>query len=265
MILVDTHAHLDQEEFDADRAEVVARAVSAGVRALVTVAVGLDSCHASIRLAGEFAPVFAAVGVHPNYTHEARHGDWDQVRQLALSRAPEQKIVALGETGLDRFRDYAPFELQQDYFDRHLRLSQETGLPFIVHARDSLDDILPMLREARSRGTLTGIMHSYTGDLETALACVELGLHISFAGMLTFKKSAELREVAAGVPLERLLVETDSPYLSPEPLRGKRNEPANVAHTARKLAEARAMDVEELSRQASENARRLFGLPADLF
>ncbi|MBX7072555.1 MAG: TatD family hydrolase [Pirellulales bacterium] len=257
MTLVDTHAHLDQQEFDSDRAAVIERASGAGVKHVIGVSVGLQSSLALLKLAGDFPGMHVAVGVHPNYTHEAQSGDWDQI--CALARQP--RVVALGETGLDRYRDYAPFALQQDYFERHIRLSQETGLPFIVHARDSLPDILEMLRAARVRGPLTGVMHSYTGDIHTARECIDLGLYVSFAGMLTFKKSQELRAVATEIPADRLLVETDSPYLSPEPFRGKRNEPAHVVHTAARLAEARSTSVEVIARITTANARRLFRLP----
>ncbi|MGD9647812.1 MAG: TatD family hydrolase [Pirellulales bacterium] len=254
MTLFDTHAHLDQEEFTADRDAVLARAAAAGVEHVVSIGVGVASSEATVALAAAHPAIYAAVGIHPNYCHEAQPGDWDRIVELAH----RPKVVALGETGLDLYRDYAPIELQRDYFDRHLRLSQQTGLPFIVHARESLDDILAMLREARARGPLAGIMHSFTGTAAVAAECVALGLHISFAGMLTFKKSDELRDVATTVPADRLLVETDSPYLAPEPLRGKRNEPAFVAHTARRLAQARGVSPEELAATTTANARRLF-------
>jgi TatD DNase family protein len=164
----------------------------------------------------------------------------------------------LGETGLDRHWDYAPFELQQDYFERHLRLSQQTGLPFIVHTRECEADVMAMLEAARQRGPLTGVMHSFTGGVETATRCIELGLYISFAGMVTFKKSDELRLTAAAIPADRILIETDAPYLAPHPLRGKRNEPANIAHTARVVAAARGTPTEAFAKQTDENARRLF-------
>ena len=254
MTLFDTHAHLDQEEFAADLAAVLDRAAKAGVEQIVSIGVGAKSSEATVELAATHGPIYAAVGIHPNYCHEAQPGDWDRI--CALARRP--KVVGLGETGLDRYRDYAPLELQRDYFDRHVRLSQETGLPFLVHARESLDDILAMLREAHTRGPLTGVMHSFTGSAEVAAECVALGMYISFAGMLTFKKSDELRAVAATVPADRLLVETDSPYLAPEPLRGKRNEPALVEHTARRLAAARGVTFEELAAQTTANARRVF-------
>jgi len=252
--LFDTHAHLDQEEFAADLAAVLDRAAQAGVEQIVSIGVGAVSSEATVELAATHGPIYAAVGIHPNYCHEAQPGDWDRI--CALARRP--KVVALGETGLDRYRDYAPLELQRDYFDRHIRLSQETGLPFLVHARESLDDILAMLREAHTRGPLTGVMHSFTGSAEVAAECVALGMYISFAGMLTFKKSDELRAVAATIPADRLLVETDSPYLAPEPLRGKRNEPALVEHTARRLATARGVTFEALAAQTTANARRVF-------
>jgi TatD DNase family protein len=257
-MLFDTHAHLDQEEFDSDRPEVVQRAADAGVTQIVAVGTTGPTSRMCVEIAHQFPGVFAAVGIQPNYTAQAEPGDWDRVVELA--QAP--KVVALGETGLDRHWDYAPLDVQQDYFDRHLRLSQERGLPFIVHTRESDDDMLAMLRQARTRSPLTGVMHSFAGAAETAAECVELGLWISFAGMVTFKKSAELRAVAAGVPADRIIIETDSPYLSPHPLRGRRNEPANLVHTAAVLAEVRGLSFEEFSRQTTANACRLFGLPA---
>ena len=232
MPLIDTHAHLDQAEFDADRAAIFERARAAGIEAIVAIGVTAESSAAVVRLAGEYSEVYAAVGIHPNYCAEAAPGDWDRVVALAS----EPRVVALGETGLDCYRDHAPLELQQEYFARHLQLSQERGLPFVVHTRASEEPVMAMLREARRRGPLTGVMHSFTGDAQMAAECVELGLYISFAGMVTFKKSDDLRAVAASVPADRILVETDSPYLAPDPLRGKRNEPANVVHTARRLA-----------------------------
>ena len=198
----------------------------------------------------------AAAGIQPNYTAQAEPGDWDRV--VALANDP--RVVGIGETGLDRYWDYSPLAVQQDYFDRHLRLSQQLSKPFIVHTRESDADVLAMLREARQRGPLAGVMHSFTGTAETAAECVELGLLISFAGMVTFKKSDGLRAVAVTIPAERILIETDSPYLSPHPLRGKRNEPANLIHTARVLAEVRGMSIEEFSRLTMENALRLFAV-----
>lgn len=256
-MLIDTHAHLDQDAFDADRTKVIRRAVDAGVEHVVAIGVTADSSEACVRLAEEHGPVSAAVGIQPNDVAEAKPGDWDRIVELAQRPG----VVALGETGLDRHWDFTPFDQQQDYFDRHLRLSQQTGLPFIVHMRDCGEDVLQMLQEARERGPLHGVMHSYTGDAVLAEACLALGLDISFAGMVTFKKSNELRAVAQSIPLDRLLVETDCPYLSPEPVRKiRRNEPAHVVHTARLLADARGVPFDDLARQTTANAKRLFRL-----
>jgi TatD DNase family protein len=252
--LFDTHAHLDQEEFDADRPEMIARARQAGVMTIMAVGATAASSEACVALAAAEEGVFAAVGIQPNYCAQAAAEDWQRVLELV----GRPRVVALGETGLDRYWDYTPFDVQQDYFDRHLRLSQQTGLPFIVHTRESDADVLAMLREAWARGPLAGVMHSFTGSRETAAECLELGLYISFAGMVTFKKSDTLREVAKTIPGDRILIETDSPYLSPHPLRGKRNEPAHLVHTAECLARERGQSLDEFAAQTTANARRLF-------
>ena len=225
-------------------------------RRIIAIGVTADSSAAVASLAAQEPGVFAAVGIHPNYCAAAAPADWDRVVELAAAR----RVVALGETGLDLYRDYAPLALQQDYFDRHLRLSQQTGLPLVVHTRQSQAEVLAMLHEARRRGPLAGVMHSFTGDSEAATECLALGLYISFAGMATFKNSQALRDVAATIPAERILVETDSPYLSPHPLRGKRNEPANVVHTAACLAVVRGQSFDDFAAQTTANARRLFRL-----
>jgi TatD DNase family protein len=256
LALIDTHAHLGQPEFDEDRAEVLARAREAGVAAMIAIGYSADTSATVVELASRHAELYAAVGIQPNDCAKAQPGDWDRI--LALVGAA--KVVAVGETGLDLYWDVAPLDLQQDFFDRHLRLSQDRGLPFVVHTRETDAEVLAMLREARQRGPLSGVMHSFTGTAQTAAECVELGLYISFAGMVTFKKSDALRAVAATVPADRILVETDSPYLSPHPLRGKRNEPANLVYTAACLAEVRGASLEAFARQTTESARRLFGL-----
>src|SRR6476469_9108903 len=210
MQLFDTHAHLDQPEFDADRDEVIARARDAGVENFLAVGISAGTSAAGVTLAGNYDAVHAAVGMQPNYLAEAAPGDWDRI----VTMLDEPGVIAIGETGLDRYWDFTPFDMQRDYFDRHIRLSQERGLPFIVHMRDCDEDILIMLREAHQRGPLNGVMHSFTGSRAMADECLAMGLYISFAGMVTFKKSAELRAIAAAVPDNRILVETDAPYLS---------------------------------------------------
>lgn len=253
--LFDTHAHLDQTDFDEDRAAVVARAAEAGVEQIVAIGISADTSAACVALGGEFEGVYAAVGMQPNYLKESLPGDWDRI----VAMASEPGVVAIGETGLDRYWDFTPFDVQQDYFDRHIRLAQERDLPFIVHMRDCDDDIMAMLREAHARGPLRGVMHSFTGGRSMMEECIAMGLYISFAGMVTYKKSGDLRDVATVVPADRILIETDSPYLSPEPVRKiKRNEPAHVLHTGACLAEARGDSIEAFAAQTTANARRLF-------
>ena len=255
MKLFDTHAHLDDEAFENDRSAVVQRAQQAELAAIITVATTLESSRRCLEIASEFERVFATVGIQPNYCAEADEKDWEQIVELAQS----PQVVALGETGLDRHWDYTPFPQQQDYFDRHLRLSQQLRIPFIVHMRDCGAEILEMLREAEKRGPLQGVMHSFTGDAELAADCLELGLYISFAGIVTFKKSNDLRAVAAEIPADRLLLETDAPYLSPHPQRKQRpNEPALLVHTAQCVATARQVSLETLAQETTKNAYALF-------
>ena len=260
MPYIDTHVHLDQPEFEADRDAVLARCQAAGVDSILCVGITADSSHATLELAGRHAEIHAAVGIQPNYSGEAAEGDWDQI----VAMADHPRVVALGETGLDRYWDFTPFNVQQDYFDRHLRLAQQRDLPVIIHCRDAEADLLPMLREAVDRSPLRGVVHSFSGDAAMAADCLALGLHLSFAGMVTYrqKKFDSLRAAAATVPDDRILIETDSPYLVPHPLRGKqkRNEPANVAHTAKCLAELRGVEPEAFAALTTANARRLFRL-----
>ncbi len=256
-MLFDTHTHLDQEDFDAIRDEVLNNAHTAGVTRLVAVGCTAESSRKAVQLAAMYEGVFAAVGIQPNYAAEAKPNDWAAIEQLAA----EPQVVAIGETGLDRYWDHTPFDVQQDYFDRHLRLAQQHDFPFVVHMRDCDDDMMQMLRAAGERGPLKGIMHSFTGGIPMAAECVELGMHISFAGMVTFKKSEALRACAASIPEERLLLETDCPYLSPEPVRSKRpNQPANLRHTAICLAGVRGVSLEALATQTTANACQLFGI-----
>ena len=254
MTLIDTHVHLDQEEFSSDQQEVLERAAVAGISHLIAVGIGATSSEACLQLAGRHPQISAAVGIQPNYCAEAVAGDWERIVALAS----EPHVVAIGETGLDRHWDFSPFAMQQDFFDRHLHLAAETGLPFIVHTRQSDADVLEMLREARRRGPLRGVMHSFTGTESTAAECVELGLYISFAGMATFKKSEDLRAVAQEVPADRILIETDSPYLAPHPHRSRRNEPAYLVHTAECLAITRGVSFEDFCELTTRNAKQLF-------
>jgi len=260
MSLVDTHAHLDDASFEEDRDEVVARAAAAGLERIVCVGVSAQTSEEAVRLAERYELVAAAVGIQPNSCAEAAPGDWDRVVRLVGLPC----VVGLGETGLDRHWDYTPMEIQEDYFDRHLRLSQERDLPVVVHCRDCEEDVLRMLRGAAERGPVRGLIHAFSGSWAMAEEWVAMGLYLSFAGSVSYqnKKFGPLREAAARVPADRLLLETDSPYLVPHPLRGKlrRNEPANLKLTAAALAELRGCPVEQICEQTAANARRLFGL-----
>lgn len=256
MELIDTHAHLDEEAFNNDRAEVIAAAPKAGVSQVISIGTTLASSRAAIQLAEEWPHVFAAVGIHPNYASQAGPDDWDTICELVA----HPKVVAVGETGLDRHWDFCPFDVQQEYFGRHIELTSRTGKPFVVHCRDAEREAVAQLRQAAEHAPLRGVMHSFCGDIETAADALKLGLYVSFAGMLTYKSNAALRAVAASIPLDRVLVETDAPYLAPVPRRGKRNEPAFVAFTAQCLADVYGISLEELAAATTNNARALFGL-----
>jgi TatD DNase family protein len=256
--LIDTHAHLDDEQFAADRPAVLERARAANVGPVVAVATTAASSAGTLALATAHASLFATVGIHPNNAARALTDDWDAVVALA----GDARVVGIGETGLDRHWDDTPFPVQEEYFARHLELGRQTGKPVVIHCREAEADVLRMLRAAFDRqGPIRGVMHSFTGNRDLAEACRAMGLYLSFAGMLTYKNAADLRETAAVQPLDRLLVETDSPYLAPVPVRGKRNEPANVVHTAACLAGLLGVSAETLAEQTTTNARALFGLP----
>lgn len=257
-MLFDTHAHLDEDAFAQDVDDVLARAVAAGVQQMLAVATTVASSRETIALAARVSNVFASVGIHPNYAAQAQPGDWEAIEELSSS----PKVIAIGETGLDRYWDHTPFEIQLDYFRRQIELAKRLDVPFIVHCREAEPDVVAVLREMAGTGSLKGIMHSFCGGRSTLDVALELGLHISFAGMLTFKKNADLRELAKSVPLDRLLVETDAPYLAPQPQRGKRNEPAFVRHTAECLAEVHGKTFDEIAAITTANARRLFRLPS---
>jgi TatD DNase family protein len=255
--LIDTHAHLDDERFHADLPLVLARAQAAGVAPIIVIATTAPTSATCVGLAGQHGDLFASVGIQPNHVAEAAPDAWDEVLRLAGS----PKVVALGETGLDRYWDYTPFPQQEDYFARHLDLGRHQRLPVVIHCRNAEADTVRMLRAEFDRhGPIAAVMHSFTGDLATAEACLAMGLYISFAGMVTYKNAQPLRDVVACVPLDRLLVETDSPYLAPVPVRGQRNEPAHVVHTAACLAGVLGVEAEVIAAATTRNARALFGL-----
>jgi len=257
-MLIDTHAHLDENAFSGDLEHCLTRCRESGVMRVITIGTTVASSRQAIALAEKHPEVFATVGIHPNYAASAGEDDWLEIVKLAS----HPRVVGLGETGLDRYWDHAPIETQLDYFHRHLDLARSVKKPFIIHCRDADADVLEVLRaEFTAHGPLHGIMHCFSGSREMAEECLRFGMDLSFAGPITFKKNADLRETAAAVPLNRLLVETDAPYLAPTPHRGKRNEPAWVKFTAAQLAEARGITLEELAAATTANAVRVFQLP----
>lgn len=258
-MLIDTHAHLFDERFRDDLPAVLQRAADAGVERVICLGIDRESSLESVRLANEFPLVVAAVGIQPNHTAEARPGDWEEIVRLAET---EPRVVVIGETGLDRYWDRSPFPLQEEHFARHIELARRLGKPFVIHCREAEADVVRVLRgEFERHGPIHAVMHSFSGDAATARECLGMGLLISFAGMLTYKTAQGLRDVAKEVPLDRLLVETDCPYLAPVPHRGKRNEPGFVAHTAACLAEVKGVSPGVIAEHTTRNARRQFGQP----
>lgn len=254
---IDTHAHLDDERFHGDLPAVLERAEKAGLERIVVVATTAVDSPRCVALAARHPLLRATVGIQPNHVAEASPTAWDEV----VARANDPAVVALGETGLDRYWDYTPFAQQEDYFARHLELARKLNRAVVIHCREAEDDVVRMLRtDFDKHGPLRAVMHSFTGDLATARACLDMGLFISFAGMLTYKNAHALRDVAAQMPLQRVLVETDCPYLAPVPHRGQRNEPAYVVHTAAVLAQALGVAVEAIAEHTTRNARHLFGI-----
>ncbi len=259
IMLIDTHAHLDEHAFSHDLNEVLGRAKEAGVERILTIGITAATSRAAVGIADGHHEVLAVVGIQPNYAADATEDDWETIVELAS----HPRVVAIGETGLDRYWDHCPLETQVAWFHRHLELSRSLNKPFVVHCREAETDVVDCLREAAKEGPLHGVMHSFSGNLSTAEASVELGLYISFAGMLTYNKNADLRAVAASIPLDRLLVETDAPYLAPVPMRGKRNEPAHVRHTCECLAGLFGKTIDEMAAITTQNAIRLFGRQLD--
>ncbi len=256
MPLFDTHAHLDNHQLSDDAPAVVKRAHDAGVQSMTAIGTDLATSLKCVALANQFDSVYAAVGVHPTVCHTDEVADcWNEI----VSMANQPAVVAIGETGLDLHWNKTTLDIQQKWFQQHIDLSFETGKPLVIHMRDCEQEIVSMLESSAINGSINGIMHSFTGSIESAKRCLELGMYISFAGMVTFKKSDELRAVAAQIPADRILIETDAPYLSPHPLRSKRpNEPAYIVHTAACLADVRDISPEELGQITTENAKRVF-------
>lgn len=256
--VIDSHCHLDYRGHDDEREAAIVRAREAGVVQMVNVESksSLAACEKTVAIARQHDDIFAVVGYHP---HDARLVD-DAAIDGLRALAGDPRVVAIGETGLDYHYDHSPRDEQGDGFRRFLRLARELDLPVVIHTREAEEDTLAILRE-EPLGPAGGVIHCFTGTLGMAEACVDLGFHVSISGIVTFKNAGDIPEVARRVPLERLLVETDSPFLAPIPHRGRKNEPAYVVHVAAKVAELRGMELGELARATVANTRRLFRLP----
>lgn len=256
MKFVDSHCHLDDSQFDADRAETIARARAAGVETMMAIGTGEGppDLEAAIRLADRQEFIYATVGVHPHDASKATDDTF--VRMETLLR--HSKVRAVGEIGLDYHYDFSPRDVQRAVFERQLALATEADLPVVIHTREAWEDTLAILRAAaRLAGIMPGIMHCFTGDAAQAREALDLGFHLAFGGVLTFPKADTVREAARITPADRLLLETDCPYLAPVPMRGKRNEPAFLVETARRLAEVRGAPLEEIAARSTANFERL--------
>lgn len=253
-MLIDTHVHLDDARFNEDRESVIARAQEAGVEAFITIGCDLATSQAAVRLADQHPGVYASVGVHP---HEVRHigdGWFDEFRRLAQSR----KVVAYGEIGLDYHYNHSSPKEQRERFREQIQLARELALPVIIHTREAQEDTVKILREERA-SDIGGVLHCFSGDAWLAKDALDLGFYLSFSGIVTFHNATVLREIAKTVPLDRLLIETDCPYLAPIPYRGKRNEPAYVAHVAKQLTAIHpTLTLEDIAQNTTRNAKRLF-------
>jgi TatD DNase family protein len=272
-MFVDSHCHIDGPEYDADRAEVIARAHEAGVTTMLNVGTGDPHSGAferAIELAERHSEIYCAIGVHP---HDAKHFDGAAEQRLIDLAKQSTRVVAWGEIGLDYHYDHSPRDVQREVFRQQLRIGRSLNLPVVIHSREADDDTISILREELAerdtvvppvdhapdaRATNQGVLHCFGGSLKMAQQAIDLGFYISFAGNLTFKKADDLRNIACALPLDRLLVETDCPYLTPVPFRGKRNEPARVVETAKFLADVKGVAFEEVGRVTSASFARLF-------
>lgn len=251
--IIDTHCHLDMKQFDPDRTEVIERARAAGIEAMITVGSDLEGTVSAMKLSGQYDFIYASIGIHP---HDAKDFS-DDIYMKLRQWSDNSKVVAIGETGLDYHYDHSPRQVQRDVFEKHLRLAGETGLPVIIHSREAQKDTIEILRRS---GINRGVLHCFSGDMEMAEQVMSMGFYISIAGPVTFKKTVELKEIAGSIPDDYLLVETDAPYLSPEPFRGRRNEPAFIIETLKQIADLRKVSLEDVARITSLNAKRLFGI-----
>ena len=256
VMLIDSHAHLDMEEFDAGRDQVIDRALSADVRQIITVGIDIRSSIRAAALTKSYSSVFASVGIHP---HNADNADKNDLKQIPFM-ATQEKVVAIGETGLDFYRNLSSRQNQIELFKQQIDIAISLDLPVVIHDREAHEEVLNILFSFNRNG-FKGVIHCFSGDYNLAKTFIDMGFYISIPGTVTFKNANEMQDVAVRVPLNRMLLETDAPFLAPVPYRGKRNEPCLVIHTAQKVAELRGISFEEVARQTSKNTCQLFNLP----
>jgi len=251
MNLIDSHSHLILEAFDNDRDEVIQQALSNGITDIVQSCDNLEEIEKNLILTKKYKNLYSSVGIHP---HEAK--SWTSVsKDTIIKYTKEEKVIAIGETGLDFFYNHSPHDIQINVFQEQIKIAKETLLPLIIHCRDAFKEAIEILKIEKSEG---GVFHCYTGDMETAKEALKLGFYISWSGIITFKNAGNLREVAKEIPLEKTLIETDCPFLTPLPHRGKRNEPKYVQFVAQELATIHCIPVEEIEAITSENTKKLF-------
>jgi TatD DNase family protein len=253
-MLIDSHCHLDFPDFAAELDAVVLRARQEGIARMVTISTRVRRQNELLAIADRFDDVYCSVGTHPHYAHE----ETDVTAADLVAHTKNKRVVALGEAGLDYHYNNSPREAQERGFRSHIAAARETGLPLVIHTREADDDAARILEEETGKGAFPAVLHCYTGGPDLAGRAIALGLFISFTGILTFKNSTALRAIAAELPADRILVETDAPFLAPGKYRGKRNEPAYVVETAKVLAETRGVSPDEIARQTTENFFRLF-------
>ncbi|MBB5356616.1 TatD DNase family protein [Anoxybacillus mongoliensis] len=254
-MLFDTHAHLNATQFNEDVEQVIERARAEGVSHIVVVGFDRPTIDRAMELVEQYSFIYAAVGWHPVDAIHMTDEDLGMIERLAA----HPKVVALGEMGLDYYWDQSPKEVQKEVFRKQIRLAKKVKLPIIIHNRDATADIIDILREENA-GEVGGVMHCFSGSIEVARQCIDMNFYISFGGPVTFKNAKKPKEVAKEIPLDRLLIETDCPYLTPHPFRGKRNEPSYVKYVAEAIAELKGLSFEEVAQKTSDNAKRLFGI-----
>lgn len=254
-MLIDSHVHLDDIKFDGDRHILIENFKNNNIELVINIGADLKSSVASVDLANKYSNIYAAIGVHPHSAKEVNTMVMEQLKELALN----EKVIAIGEIGLDYYYDNSPRDIQRKWFIEQLKLAKELDLPVIIHTRDAMGETFDILKNNQN-GNVRGVLHCYSGSLEMALEYIKMGFYISLGGPVTFKNARLVREVAEAVPLDKLLIETDCPYLTPEPYRGKRNEPVYVKYVAEKIAEVKKISYDELVKATNRNTKKLFGI-----